>query len=104
MRSIFLANYASNAVKGLIGGSDRKAAVEALVSSVGGSLVSLSFTRGEFDIAVVVDMPDQSTGLGLAMAIRASGAFDRISILEELDMGPILAAAKTASVVYKPAG
>jgi uncharacterized protein with GYD domain len=104
MRIVFLANYAPHAVAGLIKGSDREAAVNALLNSVGGKLESLMFTRGEFDIAVVAEMPDQATGMGLTMAIRASGAFSKISILEELNMEPILAAAQNAAKVYTPAG
>jgi len=104
MRTIFLANYAPHAVKGLIEGSDREAAVKALLASVGGTLESMMFTRGEFDIAVIADMPDQSTGMGLTMAIRASGGFTKITILEELDMSPVIAAAQSAAKIYQPAG
>ena len=104
MRIIFLACYTPNAVRGLIEGSDRKAAIEALLNSVGGKLESMMFTRGEFDIAVMAEMPDQSTGMGLTMAITASGAFTRISLLEELDMPAVTAAAQKAVKIYQPAG
>lgn len=104
MKVIFLACYAPNAMKGLIAGSDRKAAVTALLESVGGSLESLSFTRGEYDICVVCQVPDQTAGMGLTMAIGASGAFTRISILEELDADAVVAVAQKAASVYKPAG
>jgi uncharacterized protein with GYD domain len=104
MRAIFLACYSPNAMKGIIAGSDRTAAVEALLASAGGKLESLIFTRGEFDVAVTVDMPDQSTGMGLTMAINASGAFTRVSVLEELDMEPIIAVAQKAMKVFEPAG
>jgi len=104
MRIIFLACYSPDAMKGLIEGSDRKTAVEALLGSVGGELESLMFTRGEFDIAVVAEMPDRDTGMGLTMAIGASGAFTKISILEELDMEAVLPAARIAAKIYKPAG
>ena len=104
MRMILLGCYAPHAIKGIIGGSDREAAVKALLGSVGGTLVSLMFTRGEFDVAVTVEVPDQATGVGLGMAIQASGAFTRASLLNELDMGPVLAAAQKALKVYTPAG
>lgn len=104
MRTIFLACYAPHAVRGLIGGSDREAAVKALLDSVGGKLESLMFTRGEYDIAVIAEMPDQSTGVGLAMAIQASGSFTKMTILEELDMKQVIAAAQKAAKVYEPAG
>ena len=104
MRTILLANYAPHAVKGLIEGSDREAAVKKLLDSVGGKLETMMFTRGEFDVMLIADMPDQSTGMGLTMAVRASGAFTKISILEELDMNPIIAAAQKAAKVYESAG
>ena len=53
MRTIFLGCYAPHALKGLIGGSDRKAAINALLDSTGGKLESLSFTRGEYDVVLV---------------------------------------------------
>ena len=104
MRTIFLACYAPHAVKGLIGGSDREAAVKALLDSVGGKLESVMFTRGKYDIAVTCEMPDQSTGIGLTMAVQASGAFSELTVLEELDMTPVIAAAQKAAKVYEPAG
>jgi len=104
MKTIFLACYAPHAVKGLIAGSDRVAAVTALLETVGGKLESLMFTRGEYDVAVISDIPDRDSAMGLTMAIQASGAFSRISILEELDMSAVIPAAQKASGVYKPAG
>jgi uncharacterized protein with GYD domain len=104
MRAIFLGCYTPHAMKGLIGGSDREAAVKALLKSVGGKFVSLSFTRGEYDVALVADLPDQSSSVGLTMAIQASGAFTKMTVLEELDMRPVIAAAKKAAKTYKPAG
>ena len=104
MRTIFLACYAPHAVKGLIGDPDREAAVKALLDSVGGKLESLMFTRGEYDIALIAEMPDQSTCVGLTMAVQASGAFTKMTILEELDMKPVIAAAQKAAKVYEPAG
>ena len=104
MRTIFLGCYAPHAVKGLIAGSDREAAIKALLGSVGGTLESLMFTRGEYDVAAICELPDQNTGMGLTMAIQASGAFTKISILEELDMKPVIAAAQKAAKIYEPAG
>ena len=104
MRSIFLGCYAPHAVKGLIAGSDREAAIKALLDSVGGTLESLMFTRGEYDVAAIIEVPDRDTGVGLAMAVQASGAFTKMTVLEELDMKPVIAAAQKAAKVYEPAG
>ncbi len=104
MRTIFLACYAPHAVKGLIEGSDREAAIKALLDTVGGKLESVMFTRGKYDIAVICEVPDQSAGVGLTMAVQASGAFTKLTILEELDMDPVIKAAQKAMKVYEPAG
>ena len=104
MKTIFLGCYSPNAVKGLIGGSDRRAAVEALLATVGGKLESMFFTRGEYDIALVAEFEDRETAMGLTMAIQASGAFSKMCILEELDMEKVLPSAQAAAKVYQPAG
>lgn len=104
MRTVFLGCYAPDAFKGLIAGSDRKAAVETLLASVGGTLESLMFTRGEFDVVAVCEFPNQHTALGVVVAINASGAFSRVSVLEELDMDKVLAEARKAAEAYTPAG
>ena len=104
MRVIFLANYAPSAVKGLIQGSDREAAIKALFQSVGGQFESVVFTRGAFDVVVTGTVPDQAAGLGVAMAVRASGSVSELCVLEQLDTKPILAMAQKAVGAYKPAG
>ena len=102
MKAIILANYAAHAVKGLIGGSDREAAVKTLVESVGGKLESVVFTRGKYDVAVTFNMPNQVATMGLAMAIRASGALSEVVVLEELDHKAVIAVAQKAAKAYKP--
>ena len=101
---MFLGNYAPNAVKGLIQGSDREAAGRTLVESVGGKFVSLTFTRGAYDVILAADVPDQASSIGLAMAIRASGSFLDVCVLEQLDMTLVIAAAQKATKSYKPPG
>jgi len=53
MKMIFLGEYTSNALGGLIAGSDCKAAVETLLSQIGGTLEEMMFIRGEYDIVAV---------------------------------------------------
>ena len=45
-------------------GSDRKAAVETLLSQIGGTLEEMMFTRGEYDIVVLASAPDGTTYRG----------------------------------------
>ena len=48
-RIIMLGTYSSAGLKGLISGSDRWAAVEALMSAVGETCHDIHFTRGKYD-------------------------------------------------------
>ena len=56
-----MASYAPEGVKGIIGGSDRIAAVEQVVSAAGGTLNHVSFVRGPYDIIVDMELPDADT-------------------------------------------
>ena len=104
MKVTILANYEPHAAKGLMQGSDREAAIKALFESVGGKMASMMFTRGIYDIVVNGDVPDQSAGMGMVLAVRASGSVSDVVVLEELDMKAVLAAANKAAGAYRPAG
>ena len=104
MKAILLGTYTANALKGLMAGSDRKAAIETLLNEVGGSLESLSFTRGEYDVVVVATFPDTTSLVGVATAIKASGAFEKATYLEELDIADVIGVASKAADAYTPAG
>jgi uncharacterized protein with GYD domain len=67
-------------------------------------MASMMFTRGIYDIVINGEVPDQSAGMGLILAVRASGSVNDLVVLEELDMKAVLAAASKAATVYKPAG
>jgi uncharacterized protein with GYD domain len=85
------ANYVGDGIKGLLkeGGTRRRAAAEAAVRSVGGSMESFYFAFGETDAYVVVDVPDHVTMAALALTITASGVVaTRTTVLmtpEEVD-------------------
>ena len=104
MKAILLGTYTANVLKGLMAGSDRKAAIEALLNEVGGSLESLSFTRGEYDVVVVATFPNTTSLVGVATAIKASGAFEKATYLEELDIAEVIGVASKAADAYMPAG
>ena len=104
MKVTVLATYEPHAAKGLMQGSDREAALRALYESVGGKMTGLMFTRGKYDVIVNGEVPDQAAGMGLALAVRASGSVRDLVVLEELDMKAVIAAAKKAAGAYKPAG
>lgn len=68
-------NYVSDGVKGLMteGGSSRKAAIEKLAKSLGGSVESVYFAFGDTDVYGIVDMPDHASMTAFALVAGASG-------------------------------
>ena len=72
---LFQANYVGEGVKGLLkdGGAGRRAAVEALAKSVGGTVEAFYFAFGETDAYVIVDLPDNASAAAVALTVGASG-------------------------------
>ena len=102
-RFYVMGTYGADGVKGIVGGYDRTAAVEAIVEAVGGSLPNLSFTRGEHDIIVDLEAPSAVAMMGVMAAVRASGSFENLSYLECIEMAPIISEAQKIAAIYKPA-
>ena len=46
VRCLFFGKYTPESIKGIMGGSDRMAAVKAVVEAAGGTVNMVSFTRG----------------------------------------------------------
>lgn len=72
---LFQASYTAEGAKGVLkdGGRGRKAAIEALVTSLGGSLESLYFAFGGDDVFAIVELPDQESAAAASMTAGASG-------------------------------
>jgi uncharacterized protein with GYD domain len=70
------ANYTPpEGMKGLIadGGTARVKAVEQLLASVGGTVEAFYYALGETDAYVIVEVPDQASGIALSLTVNASG-------------------------------
>ena len=97
-------NYVGEGIKGLLkeGGSSRRAAIEKLVGSLGGTVESVYYAFGETDIYVIADMPDHASIAAVSLVANASGAVSvKTTVLltpEEMDQ----AAKKTPD--YRPPG
>ena len=97
-------NYVGEGVKGLLkeGGSSRRAIVEKLIESVGGTVEAFYYAFGETDLYIIADLPDNTTMTALSLLVAASGAIDiKTTVLitpEEVDE----AVKKTPS--YRPPG
>jgi uncharacterized protein with GYD domain len=98
------AKYVGAGIEGLLkeGGTSRRAAIDQLFLSLGGSVESFYYAFGEHDVIVIGNLPDNSTAAALALKINASGAaYCRTTVLmttQEIDD----AVRKTA--MYRPPG
>ena len=98
------ANYVGEGVKGLLkeGGTGRRAAVEKLIKSLGGTLEAFYYAFGETDAYVIAELPDNASMAAIALTVSASGAATvKTTVLmtpEDIDE----AAKKTPS--YRPPG
>ena len=70
------ANYVGEGIKGLLaqGGTNRRAVVEQLFASVGGTLEAFYYAFGDTDLYVIADVPDHAAMASVALTVAASGA------------------------------
>ena len=96
--------YVGDGVKGLLkdGGSKRRAVVEKLFKSMGGTIESFYYAFGETDLFVIGDFPDNASVAAAALTAVSTGTVTtKTTVLitpEEIDE----AAKKTP--VYSPPG
>ena len=101
---LITASYTAEGIKGVLakGGTGRKAAIEASVAALGGTVESFYFGFGGDDAYVLVDLPDNVTAAALGLQVGASGmAATRTVVLltpDEIDR-----AAQVPST-YRPPG
>jgi uncharacterized protein with GYD domain len=97
-------SYVGEGLKGLLkeGGSSRRAAVERLLKSLGGSLESFYYAFGEDDVLGIAEFPDNASAAAYALTVNASGTIQvRTTVLmtpEEIDQ------AAKKSVDFRPPG
>lgn len=69
------ANYLAEGINGLLkeGGTRRRAAVDELFKSMGGTVEAFYFAFGEEDVFIIGDLPDNATAAALAIRVNAAG-------------------------------
>ena len=72
---LFTANYTLNGTKGLIkkGGSIRRAAVEQMVTGLGGKLESFYYAFGDTDVFIIADVPDAKSAAAVSLTVNSAG-------------------------------
>lgn len=101
---LITANYSSDGMKGLIadGGSSRRAAIEALAASVGGTVDVVYFSFGQQDVLIICDAPDHVAISAICMTVVASGATDCTGSIQLLTAEEVDAAAKLSPAYRAP--
>lgn len=101
---MFQVSYTAEGAAGVLerGGSARKAVVEKVASSVGGTVECFYFAFGGDDAYVIADLPDHESAAAVSLTTGASGAVQIRTIVlltpEQLD------AAAKKRVDYAPPG
>ena|SRR5688500_40198 len=91
---LFQGTYSREGAEGLLrdGGTKRRAAVEALMTSLGGRLEAFYYGFGETDLFMIVELPDHVAAAAASLIVVASGAGSwRTTVLvtaEEMDRVP----------------
>jgi uncharacterized protein with GYD domain len=72
------AAYKDTAAKAMIANPQgRSDVIGKACQSLGGRLISLYFAFGDYDVIVIVELPDNQAAMALAMAVGASGALSK---------------------------
>jgi uncharacterized protein with GYD domain len=97
-------NYTLEGFKGVVskGGSARKAAAQAAVESVGGTLESVYFAFGSTDAFAIAELPSNAAAAAVALTVSGSGVATVSTVVlltpEEIDE------ATQTGVQYTPPG
>jgi uncharacterized protein with GYD domain len=69
------ASLTADGVKGLLkeGGTNRKKAVEKMITALGGKVEAFYFSFGEYDVWAIGELPDEASVAAASFAINASG-------------------------------
>jgi uncharacterized protein with GYD domain len=98
------ASYSADGARGLMkeGGTGRVASVTKVIEGLGGKVEAFYFAFGEADAYLIVDLPDEASGIAMSLAVNASGAVSLTTIplitAEQMD------AACKKTVAYRAPG
>ncbi len=69
-------NYVGEGLKGLLkdGGTNRRAVVEKMIQSVGGTMEAFYYAFGETDLFIIADIPDNVSMSAMALMVNATDA------------------------------
>ena len=84
---ISLGIYSQKGADGIINGSsDRKAAMEKMLSSVGAKLIDYHITRGQYDFVMISEADTFEAVAACALKAKAAGTLSEAVTLESVDL------------------
>ena len=84
---ISLGIYSQKGADGIINGSsDRKAAMEKMLSSVGAKLIDYHITRGQYDFVMLSEADSFESVAACALKAKAAGTLSDAVTLESVDL------------------
>ena len=82
--------YSQKGADGIINGSsDRRAAMEKLIGSVGGKLIDYHITRGQYDFVMVSQAETFEAVAACALKAKAAGTLSDAITLESVDLNKV---------------
>ena len=98
------ASYTSEAWSALMRNPhDRSEAVRPVVEKLGGRIVNAFFAYGEYDVVLILEMPDEASAAALAVAAAGGGALRAIKTTQLIPVAEgVEILKKAASCGYKP--
>jgi uncharacterized protein with GYD domain len=98
------ASYSTESLAALIKKpQNRTEAVQKVIEKIGGKMVGLWLSFGDYDIVSIIEMPDNSGAAAFALAIAAGGAIKNVKTTPLLSPEDGIAAMKKAATSgYKP--
>ena len=106
MKFIVLAKYTKQGTDGWLDNpdEDRRAMLSGLSQKIGGKLLDLSYTRGEYDVVAMVEAPSLNTMTALKLSMIKTGAIAEMTILEDIDLNTIARQGAEMIGLYKAPG
>ena len=87
---ISLGIYSEKGADGIINGSsDRKAAMETMLTSVGAKLLDYHITRGAYDFVIIAEADSYEAMAACALKAKAAGTVIETVTLESVDLNKV---------------
>ena len=101
-----MGNYTAKAFQGFIANpdTDRRAAINAVASAIGGKVIDYDIVRGSYDFILKLEAPNFESMAAAKLATEATGAVTNITIMEPININNAAKLAGKAAANYKVPG